>query len=114
MKRFSILLVAVLLAVGCGSSNAPSSSPSSTNLPSHTVASDTSLAPKDGRRIEIHVSNPALTKDECTALINAYRSKAGPEGQVSVRKPDKTGELQPWCIDNMDGKPIIFNDFFFQ
>jgi hypothetical protein len=87
---------------------------SKADLPAHEVASDTSLAPKDGRRIEIHVTNPDLTKAECEALIEAYRGDAGPEGQVSVHKPDKRGDLQPWGVDNMDDQGVTFNDFFFQ
>ncbi len=81
-------------------------------LPPHTVAKDTVIA--NGRRIEIHVTTPGLTKDECRALLAAYRDKAAPAGQVSVRKPDKTGELLPWCVDNLGGSPIIFNDDFFK
>ena len=81
-------------------------------LPAHTVAKDT--ASSQGRRIEIHVTNSNLTKAECEALISAYRARAGSGGQVSVRKPDKSGTLQPWCVDNMDGTPVIFNDFYFK
>ena len=84
------------------------------NLPQHTIESNTSLAPKDGRRIEIHVRNTNLTKDECRLLINAYKQEAGPIGQVSVRKPNKNGELLPWCVDNIDDKGTTFNDFHFE
>ena len=83
-------------------------------LPQHTIESNTSLAPKDGRRIEIHVRNANLTKDECRLLINAYKNNAGSRGQVSVRKPNKNGEYLPWCVDNMDEKGITFNDFHFE
>ncbi len=88
---------------------------SKANLPEHRVVSNTdiSTANMKRRRIEIHVRNPNLTKDECRALINAYKNEAGPEGQVSVRKPDNEGQLLPWCVDNMDGRSIIFNDFYF-
>jgi hypothetical protein len=87
----------------------------SRDLPPHEIAKDTSLAPKNGRRIEIHVNDPSLTRDQCTSLINAYRSKAGPQGQVSVRKPSTAqgGGLQPWCVDNMDKSGVTFNDFYF-
>jgi hypothetical protein len=106
--------------------NSPSSTPSSQNtegnlpqqapqLPSHTVASDTSIAPKAGRRIELHSSDTELSKAESIALINAYRKKAGPDGQVSVRKPSKVlkNRLTPYAIENFDGNGVVFNDHMF-
>lgn len=119
MKRIFMTLILMLILTACGGSgsssvNRPVPSATKIDLPQHTVGSNTSLAPKDGRRIEIHVSNTNLTKDECRLLINAYKEKAGPEGQASVRKPNKDGELKPWCVDNMDGKGISFNDFHFE
>lgn len=115
----------------CGGGNAPnpgfSESPQAAaqkqagetptaNLPEYRVAGNTDIsnANMKRRRIEIHVTNPNLTKGECRALVSAYRNRAGTEGQVSVRKPDKEGELQPWCVDNMDRRGIIFNDFYFE
>jgi len=83
------------------------------NLPEHEVASNTSIANalvKDRRRIEIHVSNRSLTKDECRALIDAYRAQAGTDGQVSVHKPDRRGGMGPWCVDNKDGRGVFFNN----
>ncbi len=109
MKMLQVLPVSLFLLLCACSKEAPSPP-----LPLHTVASKTSLAPKNGHRVEIHVQNAMLTKDDCQALIRAYRKDAGPEGQVSVRKPDKRGILQPWGVDNMDGKGIIFNDAFFR
>jgi len=87
-----------------------------TEMPIHTIAENDSLAPKNGRRIEIHVNNTNLTKDECRALINTYRKKAGPEGQVGVHKPSPMNEnrMFPWCVDNMDEKGIFFQDYFFE
>ena len=108
--RKSLRLGLVILLALLPACNSETSKP---NLPQHTVGSNTSLAPKDGRRITIHVSNTDLTKDECRTLISAYRDDAGPEGQVAVRKPDKRGDLQPWCVDNMDGQGVSFNDYFF-
>ncbi len=95
-------LVLVGFVVGCAK----------TQLPTHTVASDTSLSPKNGRRIEIHVDAPDITREDTEALIRAYRKKAGPQGQVSVRKPDKTGDMDVWAVDNMDGKGVQYNEFF--
>lgn len=88
---------------------------SSPDLPPHTVAEDSSLAPKDGRRIQLNSDDPDLSKEECIALINGYRRKAGKEGQVSVHKPSKIlkGNMAPWCVENFDGRGIVFNDNMF-
>ena len=83
-------------------------------IPAHKVASNTSLTPKCGRRIEIHTNKIDLTKDECRALIRLYRPQAAPDGQVSVRKPSKKlgGQMLPWCVENLRGDGITFNDMF--
>jgi len=113
MKRIVLFIGLTIALAACVSASQPATTvPTSVVLPQHTVAKDTAIT--NGRRIEIHVSDPSLTKDECLALIVAYRDKAKPQGQISVRKPDKTGELVPWCVDNMDGSPVIFNDSFFK
>lgn len=81
----------------------------------HTVISNTTLAPKDGRRIEIHVDDSLLTKEECILIIEQYSEKAGKEGQVSVHKPGSKlfeGVMVPWCVNNKDGEGVIFNDVF--
>lgn len=83
------------------------------SMPAHTVVSDTSLAPKDGRRVEVHSTNPELTKPECSMLINHYRSTAGAEGQVSAHKPSPQSNMTPWCVENLDGKGVLFNDNLF-
>lgn len=129
MKTYYLVFI-VLAFAACGPSpsddgNVPASRPASEGgapqetaskklLAPHVIASNTSLAPKNGRRIEIRVSDAKLTKEQCTDLINAYKAQAGPEGQVSVRKPSKDGNLYPWCVDNCDGTPIMFNDMYFQ
>jgi len=84
-------------------------------LPEHTIIENTSLAPKDGSRISIQVDDENLTKEQCRNIINKYRVNAGPEGQVAVNKPSAKlmGEIVPWCVDNMDGKGIFFNDHLF-
>ncbi len=100
-----VILLFVLLFAGCGRPD----------LPAHRVADDSSLAPKKGRRIHLQVDNPDISKDECIALINAYKKKAGPDGQVAVQKPSKVlgGAMAPWCVENFDGRGIFFNDNMF-
>ena len=97
-----------MMSVGLSGCGGPDLSP-------HTVAADTSLAPKDAPRIQLNSNNAQHTKDECTTLINGYRRKAGPDGQVSVHKPSRVlqGNMAPWCVDNFDGKGIVFNDNMF-
>lgn len=110
-----MFVLAILGAIFGGNSNKPQNS-STVNLPQHTLSSDTSLAPKDGRRIEIHVSNEDLTREQCKSLINGYRKKAGPDGQVSIHKPSipLDNKMSPWFVDNMDSKGVFFNDSFFK
>ena len=108
--RFLFLAATAVLGSGIGGCQ-----PSSPKLPPHVVASNSSLAPKRGRRIEIHSQNAALTKPECRALIEKYRSAAAPDGQISVRKPSKMlgNQMTAWCFDNFDGEGIQFNDALF-
>lgn len=142
MKNMIAMLgtLALLSAlVGCGTGSAPreplktsstvksvpasatGSAPTSSSatdvgaLPPHTVASDTdiSVGSLSRRRIEIHVTNPDLSKEDAIRLIEAYRGRAGTSGQVSVRKPDPAGVLQPWAVDNMEGRGVEFNDALF-
>jgi hypothetical protein len=90
---------------------------SADQLPDHTVASDRPIGLKGSgsRRVEVHVTDGGITKEQCKALLKKYAGRAGSNGQVSVRKPSRKlgGELQPWCVDNRDGSRIIFNDFYF-
>ncbi len=84
-------------------------------LPEHVVASDKriGLAHSTARRVELHVAGDT-SKEQCIALLKAYADRAGPNGQVSVRKPsEKWGGMAPWCVDNRDGSPVIFNDSLF-
>jgi hypothetical protein len=85
-------------------------------LPPHEVARDGQISlvgEPMRRRIEIHVSDPGLSKDDCIRLIAAYRQRAGEGGQVSVRKPAPDGSMLPWGVDNMDGRGVTFNDASF-
>jgi hypothetical protein len=77
--RYILLLCCVLLTD-------PSWAEKGVPLVPHKVVSNTSLEPKAGRRIEIHVKNPNVTKAQVKAIIAAYRMKAAPRGQVSVYK----------------------------
>lgn len=81
-------------------------------VPRHRLASVRSLAPRVGRRVEVHVRSERLTKAECRALIDKYRTLGAPDGQVSVRKPSKLldGQIFPWCVENFDGRGVVFND----
>jgi hypothetical protein len=49
------------------------------------------------------------------ALVTGYQKKASPEGQVSVHKPSKVlkGTMAPWCVENFDGRGVVFNDNMF-
>jgi len=78
-----------------------------------TVARNFSLKPNPGRRIEIHVSDKLITKDECRVIIKFYRKQAS-GGHISIHKPDDYGEFTPWAVDNFDGKGVTFNDFLFE
>ena len=82
-------------------------------LVEHVLASDTSLAPKDGRRIEIHCNNPDLTREEARKLIGHYDDRAGREGQVSIHKPDRNNNYLPWAVWNA-GEETKFQDYLFE
>jgi hypothetical protein len=96
--------------------SAPVAPATAVPLPRHEVASNTSLAPKQGRRIEIHSADANLTHEQCRALIEHYRDQGAPDGQVSVHKPSKLlkGELAPWCVENFEGEGIEFNESLFE
>lgn len=97
-----------------GDGPATASAVTAAPLPAHWVASNEVIRPATGaRRIQLHVDNAALTRDECLALLARYAPEAADDGQVSVRKPAPDGQLQPWCVDNRDGKPAFFNDYVF-
>jgi len=91
------------------------------NLSQHFVVRDFSLKPDPGRRIEIHVSDRFITKDECRAIIEFYREQAN-GGHISIHKcvaddsilsDDKEDNFYPWAVENFDGRGITFNDFYF-
>jgi hypothetical protein len=99
--------------------NSPSTS-SPEKLPPHTVASRVSLG-SNRERIQVNSLNPQLSKGDCEKLADNYKPQAG---QVSVHKPSlkfkklspKATEqeiMQPFCVNNLDGTGIFFNDYFF-
>ena len=99
--------------------NSPSTS-SPEKLPPHTVASRVSLG-SNGERIQVNSRDPQLSKGDCEKLADNYKPQAG---QVSVHKPSlkfkklfpKATEdqlIQPFCVNNLDGKGIFFTDGYF-
>ena len=77
-------------------------------LPEHELVSVTRLTPRRGSRVEIRAA-ARLTQDECRALIDAYREKGAPDGQVSVRQP-LGSDFAPYCVENFDDRGVTFND----
>ena len=104
LKEPHPLLIAVLTLFACGQQE---------QLPNHKLVDNSSLQPKDGRRIEIHCSNPDLTRDEALLLIEHYRKQAGSEGQIGIHKLNKEGVYLPWAVLNV-GEDVKFQDYFFQ
>ena len=111
----AIIGIAALAYIGKATSPEQRGKMATTELPVHSIARKQSLAPKNGKAIEIHVNNADLTRDQCLSLIKHYRDDAGPEGQVSVHKPSSLlkGQLAPWCVDNIE-EPVFFNDNLFK
>ncbi len=85
----------------------------SSELPDHYFADDSPLSLKQGRRVQINVYDPNITREQCIALIDAYRERGAPDGQIGVQKPVHGG-FAPWCVENFDGRGVIFNDFYFE
>lgn len=83
--------------------------PLSKDLPPHTVVSEKKigLATEGRRRIEVQASGE-ITKAECVALLEAYNDRAGYRGQVVVKTKNGDGQYHPWCVDNIDGSPVIW------
>ena len=90
------------------------SATSAQGLAEHTVVDESPLS--NGKRIQVNVEDPNLSKTDCAALIDKYRSRAGAEGQVSVHKPSTVkalgGSVLPFCIDNLDGSGVSFDITF--
>jgi hypothetical protein len=105
------------------SSNSSSATNETTNiekLPPHTVASRVSLG-SNGERIQVNSLDPQLSKGDCEKLADNYKPQSG---QISVHKPSlkfkklfpKATEdqlIQPFCVNNLDGKGIFFTDGYF-
>lgn len=107
------LVVSALAAFALTSACGDSSVSPPAELPTHT-SETSSLAPRTGKRVALTVTND-ISRDECRALINAYRREGAPDGQVVVHKPSAAlgGQSLPWCVENYDGEGIRFNDELF-
>ncbi|EIJ41942.1 hypothetical protein BegalDRAFT_1039 [Beggiatoa alba B18LD] len=82
-------------------------------LPKHKITTERF---RSGWKIQIDVTDKNISREQCLALLDAYRNQAGSEGQLVVRKPSTLfGDpvQQPWCIDMLDGQNVVFNDYFF-
>ena len=76
----------------------------------HEVTENVSLRPlMDGRRIMLTVHHN-LSVSQCLSILDAYLKQAGPEGQVSVRRPDSDGYIEPFCVKNLDEDDVIIWD----
>jgi hypothetical protein len=97
-------------------SGTTTSTQSSEKLPPHTVTSTNNNPSQNGDRVQVNTTNPQLSHEDCVKLANRYRPNRGTfyVGQVSVHKPDRRGELRPFCVDNLDGNGVIFNDDLFK
>lgn len=107
--RPGALLAALAVAMGVPGCGGPA-------VPEHTGSTYQSLRPvKDGRRIVLDANSPSITRLECERLVAHYRKAAAPEGQVVVRKPSQLlqGQMTPWCVENFDGRGVVFNDQLF-
>lgn len=101
MKQFLGLAFVLLTACGEGGSS----------LPAHTVT-ESALPTRSGLRVQVNVADD-ITEEQCFALIDAYRSKGEPDGQVSVHQPFVifSGDMAPACHENFDGKGPQLNDY---
>lgn len=103
--RRSLVGSTLLVLVLSGCSSGPP-------LPEHTV--DREALYENNAQVFVQVTTD-ISQTECEALIDEYRSIAGPNGQVAVRKPspELKGQVVPWCVDNQDGAGVFLNDALF-
>lgn len=110
LRRAAHFIAAIATAFGLYVSG----SARSAELIEHRVIEYSPSGLKDGYIVRIEVDDVNLSKGDCEALIMHYSAVASPYGQVSVRKPDKSGKMRPWCVQNLDEtRGIFFNDFYF-
>jgi len=102
-RTFGACVMALLLISAC-SSGPP--------LPDHTV--DRQPLYDNNARVTVKVRSD-ISPVECEALIDEYRSIAGPTGQVAVRKPSPKleGRLLPWCVENQDEPGVRYQTDLF-
>gem|GEM_PF-6153312 len=81
-------------------------------LPDHSV--DRQPLYDNNARVTVRVRTD-ISRDECEALIDEYRTIAGPTGQVAVRKPSAKleGQVLPWCVENQDEPGVRYNTDLF-
>lgn len=112
MKNALLLCSSVLILISCGQG--------AIVLPEHTVEM-TTLHEK-GQRVQINVTVDFLPKSDCENLINHYKERAKPSGQVSIHGPSpKMRKIFPndpaankpkvWAYDNLDGTGVHYNDY---
>jgi len=104
MKNKYITLGILLALAGCDNG---------IPLPKHGVETSP-LQPRQGERVQINVDE-AVSNDVCRALIEQYRSRGAPDGQISVHMPSAklANQMAPRCVDNFDDTGIIFNEGLF-
>ena len=83
-------------------------------LPNHAVASDVPIGmmASTRRRVTIHATGN-ISRAQCINLLNRYGKTLAPRSQVVVARRNFTGAMKPWCVDNLDGTTIWFNDWMF-
>jgi hypothetical protein len=85
------------------------------DLRAHTV-SESPLA--NGKRIQVDSDDPQLSKSDCLRLSEKYLLSAGKAGKIVVQKPNPkppwNGKTLPFCINNLDGKGVVFDDLYFR
>jgi len=84
-------------------------------LPPHTVTTTTFKSiglTGEGGRVRVESLDPQLSRDDCIKLATKYKPT---DGQVSVHKPSLKFKIEvlPFCVDNLDGQGVIFNDGLF-
>ena len=83
-------------------------------LPEHEVVKNVHISLKTNNRRKIVIYARAdLTREGCLTLLSRYRTGLPFDSQVVVRKTSVNAGMKPWCVDNVDGSEILFNDIWF-
>jgi len=78
-------------------------------LPDHSIESEEPMPPRQGRRVFVQVQLP-ISRAQCRALIQQYRPRGAPDGQVAIRLTGQ-GAL---CVENFDGAGVVVHDWMFK